>query len=224
MNQFRSAWNFYFNNWQFFAVLAAPVFFVEVAAAYIVIPLENVTQPDDIVHFFSSNSGSIGLLGFLGMILSISFLGGMHVAFDAKSSNSSIEPLNALLSGLKKFFPLFGAYILSAIVVFFGLLLLILPGIYVGARLALFPAYIMLQNKGVLESLKLSWENTDEHGGTLFSLTIIFALLSIVSASIFSFVLDTGLVQVVILGIVEYVIIVPWIYIYYSLYKSQKSQ
>ncbi|MDA0775478.1 MAG: hypothetical protein O2846_03815 [Proteobacteria bacterium] len=224
MNQFRSAWNFYFNNWQFFAVLAAPVFFVEVAAAYLVIPLENATQPDDIIDFFSSNSGPIGLLGFLGMILSISFLGGMHVAFDAKYSDSSIEPLNALLSGFKKFFPLFGAYILSAIVVFFGLLLLILPGIYVGARLALFPAYIMLQNKGVLESLKLSWENTDEHGRTLFSLTIIFALLSIVLASIFSFVLDTGLVKVVILGIVEYVIIVPWIYIYYSLYKSQISQ
>lgn len=224
MNQFRSAWNFYFNNWQFFAVLAAPVFFVEVAVAYLVIPLENVTQPDDIVDFFSSNLGPIGLLGFLGMILSISFLGGMHVAFDAKYSDSSIEPLNALLSGFKKFFPLFGAYILSAIVVFFGLLLLILPGIYVGARLALFPAYIMLQNKGVLESLKLSWENTDEHGGTLFSLTIIFALLSIVLASIFSFVLDTGLVKVVILGIVEYVIIIPWIYIYYSLYKSQISQ
>lgn len=158
MNQFRSAWNFYFNNWQFFAVLAAPVFFVEVAAAYLVIPLENATQPDDIIDFFSSNSGPIGLLGFLGMILSISFLGGMHVAFDAKYSDSSIEPLNALLSGFKKFFPLFGAYILSAIVVFFGLLLLILPGIYVGARLALFPAYIMLQNKGVLESLKLSWK------------------------------------------------------------------
>ena len=224
MNQFRNAWNFYFNNWQFFAILAAPVFFVEVAAAYLVMPLENVTQPDDIVDFFSANSGPIGLLGFLGMILSISFLGGLHIAFDVKSSNSSIEPLNALLSGFKKFFPLFGAYILSAIVVFFGLLLLILPGIYVGARLALFPAYIMLQNKGALESLQLSWENTDEHGGALFSLTIIFALLSIVLASIFSFVLDTGLVKVVILGIIEYVIIVPWIYIYYSLYKSQTSQ
>ena len=224
MNQFRNAWNFYFNNWQFFAILAAPVFFVEVAAAYLVMPLENVTQPDDIVDFFSSNSGPIGLLGFLGIILSISFLGGLHIAFDVKSSNSSIEPLNALLSGFKKFFPLFGAYILSAIVVFFGLLLLILPGIYDGARLALLPAYIMLQNKGALESLQLSWENTDEHGGALFSLTIIFALLSIVLASIFSFVLDTGLVKVLILGIIEYVIIVPWIYIYYSLYKSQTSQ
>ena len=111
-----------------------------------------------------------------------------------------------------------------AIVVFFGLLLLILPGIYVGARLALFPAYIMLENKGVMESLKLSWENTDEHGGTLFGLTIIFALLSIILASIFSSVLESGLVQLGVLGIVEYVIIVPWIYIYYSLYKSQSTQ
>jgi hypothetical protein len=43
-------------------------------------------------------------------------------------------------------------------------------------------------------------------------------------ASIFSSILDSGLVQVAVLGIVEYVIIVPWIYIYYSLYKSQTSQ
>ena len=40
---------------------------------------------------------------------------------------------------------------------FFGLLLLILPGIYLGARLALFPAFIMLEEKGVIDSLKLSW-------------------------------------------------------------------
>ena len=179
---------------------------------------------EDIVEFFSSNGGLIGIMGLLGMILSVSFLGALHLSFDAKSSNVSIEPLNALFAGLKKFFPLFGAYILSAIVVFFGLLLLILPGVYVGARLALFPAYIMLENKGVMESLKLSWENTDEHGGTLFGLTIIFVLLSIILASIFSSVLDSGLVQLGVLGIVEYVIIVPWIYIYYSLYKSQSTQ
>lgn len=224
MNQFKSAWNFYFSNWQFFGVLAAPVFFVEVATAHLFAPLEDTTVAEDIVEFFSSNGSLIGIMGLLGTILSVSFLGALHLSFDAKNSNVSIEPLNALFAGLKKFFPLFGAYILSAIVVFFGLLLLILPGVYVGARLALFPAYIMLENKGVMESLKLSWENTDEHGGTLFGLTIIFALLSIILASIFSSVLDSGLVQLGVLGIVEYVIIVPWIYIYYSLYKSQSTQ
>jgi len=198
--------------------------FVEVATAHLFAPLEDTTVAEDIVEFFSSNGGLIGIMGFLGMILSVSFLGALYLSFDAKSSNVSIEPLNALFAGLKKFFPLFGTYILSAIVVFFGLLLLILPGVYVGARLALFPAYIMLENKGVMESLKLSWENTDEHGGTLFGLTIIFALLSIILASIFSSVLDSGLIQLGVLGIVEYVIIVPWVYIYYSLYKSQSTQ
>jgi len=224
MNQFRSAWNFYFNNWQFFAVLVAPVFFVEVATAYLIMPLENVTQPDDIAEFVASNLTPLILLLFSTILLTTSLYGALHVGFDAKHSSTSIEPLNALLNGIKKFFPLFGVLILSSIFVFFGLLLLILPGIYVGARLALSPVYIMLENKGVLESLKLSWENTDEHGGTLFCLTIVFVLLSIILAGIFSSILDSGLVQLIILGIVEYVIIVPWIYIYYSLYKSQTSQ
>ena len=64
MNQFRSAWNFYFNNWQFFAVLVAPVFFVEVATAYLIMPLENVTQPDDIAEFVASNLTPLILLLF----------------------------------------------------------------------------------------------------------------------------------------------------------------
>ena len=81
----------------------------------------------------------------------------------------------------------------------------------------------MLENKGVIESLKLSWENTDEHGGTLFSLTLVFALLSLILALISTSMFDTGLVQILIAGIIEYVIVVPWIYIYYSLYKSQTN-
>lgn len=224
MNQFKTAWNFYFNNWQFFAVLAAPVFVIEIAIGYLVLPTSDLTQLDDIADFFASNGKYIIVLSLLGLVATVAFFGGLHVAFDAKHHNSTIKPMDAFFDGLSKFLPLLGAYILTNIVIFFGLLLLILPGIYVGARLALFPAYIMLENKGVMESLKLSWENTDEHGGALFGLTIIFALLSIVLAGIFSLVLDSGLVQLGVLGIVEYVIIVPWIYIYYSLYKSQSTQ
>ena len=86
MNQFKSAWNFYLNNWQFFAVLAAPVFFVEVATAHLFAPLEDATVAEDIVEFFSSNGSLIGIMGLLGMILSVSFLGALHLSFDAKSS------------------------------------------------------------------------------------------------------------------------------------------
>jgi hypothetical protein len=223
MNQFNSAWNFYFNNWQYFAVLAAPVFAVEIATAYLLLPLENIS-PENIAEYFGDNIFSIGILSAVGTVLSVGFLGSLYLSFNAKSSSSELEPTTALLSGVYKFFPLFGAYVLCIIAVFFGLLLLILPGIYLGARLALFPAFITLEGKGVIDSLKLSWEETDEHGGTLFGLTIFFILLTTIISGIFSSLLDQGIIQLLILGIVEYVIIIPWVYVYYSLYQSQKSQ
>jgi len=223
MNQFNNAWNFYFNNWQYFAVLAAPVFAVEIATAYFLLPLGDIS-PENIAEYFGGNVLSIGILSAVGTVLSVGFLGSLYLAFNSKSSASELEPMNALLAGVQKFFPLFGAYFLSIFAVFFGLLLLILPGIYLGARLALFPAFIMLEDKGVVDSLKLSWEKTDEHGGTLFGLTLLFLLLTIIPSSIFSSLLDQGIVQLLILGIFEYVIIVPWVYVYYTLYQSQKSQ
>jgi hypothetical protein len=223
MNQFNNAWNFYFNNWQYFAVLAAPVFAVEIATAYFLLPLGDIS-PENIVEYFGSNVLSIGILSAVGTVLSVGFLGSLYLAFNSKSSASELEPMSALLAGVQKFFPLFGAYFLSILAVFFGLLLLILPGIYIGARLALFPAFIMLEGKGVIDSLKLSWEKTDEHGGILFGLTLLFVLITAIPSSIFSSLLDQGIVQLLILGIFEYVIIVPWVYVYYSLYQSQKSQ
>ena len=223
MNQFNNAWNFYFNNWQYFAVLAAPVFAVEIATAYFLLPLGDIS-PENIAEYFGSNVLSIGILSAVGTVLSVGFLGSLYLAFNSKSSASELEPMSALLAGVQKFFPLFGAYFLSIFAVFFGLLLLILPGIYLGARLALFPAFIMLEDKGVIDSLKLSWEKTDEHGGALFGLTLLFVLLTIIPSSIFSSLLDQGIVQLLILGIFEYVIIIPWVYVYYSLYQSQKSQ
>jgi uncharacterized protein YqhQ len=82
----------------------------------------------------------------------------------------------------------------------------------------------MLEGKGVIDSLKLSWEKTDEYGGTLFGLTLLFIILTSVLSGIFSSFLDQGVVQILILGIFEYVIIIPWVYVYYSLYQSQKTQ
>ena len=223
MNQFKNAWSFYSNNWQYFAVLAAPVCAIEISIAYLLMPLENIS-PEDIGDFFGDNVFFVGILSAVGTVLSVAFLGGLYLAFNAKSSSYELEPMSALLGGIQKFFPLFGAYILSIIAVAFGLLLLILPGIYVGARLALFPSFIMLEGKGVIDSLKLSWEKTDEHGGTLFGLTLLFILITAVPSSIFSSLLDQSIVQLIILGIFEYIIIIPWVYVYYSLYQSQKNQ
>jgi hypothetical protein len=226
MNQFMSAWKFYFNHWQYFALLAAPIFAIEIVTAQLITPIVDVSieNPQDMAEFASDNGKYIIILAILGVIAGVSFIGGLIAAFDSKNSNYALDPTSALLRGFKKFFPLFGAYLLSVIAVFFGLLLLILPGIYVGARLALYPSYMMIENRGVIDSLKLSWEATDEHGGTLFGLTLLFIVITVIPAIVFQLMLVPGLMQIIILAVIEYVVVIPWAFLYYSLYFSQKNQ
>ena len=226
MNQFRNAWNFYSSNWQYFALLAAPIFAIEIVTAHLIMPIVEVRidNPQDMAEFIEANGSYLFLLIILGVIAGVSFIGGLIAGFDSKSSNYELDPMSALLIGFKKFFPLFGAYILSAIAVFFGLILLILPGVYVGARLALYPSYMMIENKSVMDSLKLSWEATDEHGGILFGLTLLFILITVVPAFVFQFLIAPGLTQIIILAVIEYVVVIPWAFVYFSLYLSQRNQ
>jgi hypothetical protein len=226
MNQFKNAWSFYLNHWQYFALLAAPILAIEVVTAQLITPLAGdvlLENAEDLSEFVANNGQYIAILSILGLVASMSFIGGLIAAFDSKSSTYDLDPMAALFKGVKKFFPLFGAYLLSVIAVFFGLILLILPGIYVGARLALYPSFMMMENKGVIDSLKSSWEATDEHGGLLFGLTLLFLAVALIPSSIFTSLLDPGITQIIILAIFEYVIVIPWSYMYFSLYQSQKS-
>jgi hypothetical protein len=224
MNQFKHAWDFYLNNWQYFFMLAAPVMFIEGLVAYLILPVQNLTQPEDIVDFFNSNASLIGLVGLFGTVLSISFLGGLYVSYDLKDKGENIDPLNALSIGFKKFFPFLGAYFICSIAIFFSAFLLILPAFYVAGRLALFPPLMMLENKGVMDSLRLSWDKTDEHGGILFGLTLVFFLITFLVASLLQLILEPGIGQIAVLAVLEYVVVIPWGYVYFSLYKSLKNQ
>ena len=102
---------------------------------------------------------------------------------------------------------------------------MILPAFYFMGRVYLFPAYIMFEDKGVMDSLRASWEATDEHGTTLFFLTFVFFGLTLVAGSLMSGVIFDGnpVAGTIGAGLVEYICILPWMYIYFSLYKSIKS-
>ena len=82
----------------------------------------------------------------------------------------------------------------------------------------------MIENKGVMDSLKLSWEATDEHGGILFGLTLLFIVITVVPALVFQFLIAPGLTQIIILAVIEYVVVIPWAFVYFSLYLSQRNQ
>ena len=222
MNQFKDAWQFLFNNWKYFLVLALPLIAIESTVGYLLIPLGDMTQPEDFMNFFQSNSLVIGLVSITGVVLQMAFIGGLYLSYMAIDSNKEINPINALQAGLAKFFPLFGTFIIVTIVSAFGYLLLILPGVYLTARLALFPFYIMLENQKVFQSISSSWENTDEHGSKLFVFTLIFVVLTLMGALILSSVIPQGFFQTALLALSEYIFVVPLGYIYFTLYKSLK--
>ena len=166
----------------------------------------------------------IGLVGLIGLIVQISFLGGIWVAYMSIDAGKEINPISALQAGLTKFFPLFGAYLLVTIVSTFGYLLLILPGIYLSARFGLFAAQIMFEDNKVLESISSSWEKTDEHGSKLFMFTLVFICLIFISALILGAIIPDGITQIIILSITEYIFIIPLGYIFFTLYKSLKTE
>ena len=114
---------------------------------------------------------------------------------------------------------------LSSLLIGLGAILLILPAFYFMGRVYLFPAYIMFEDKGVMDSLRSSWEATDEHGTALFFLTFAFFMLTLVAGTLMSYVIFDAnqFAGIIGAGLVEYICILPWMYIYFSLYKSINS-
>ena len=224
MNQFKESWSFAFANWKFFLMLALPVIAIESLASYLVMPLGGLTQPEDFVDFFQANSLIIAMVGIVGLILQISFLGGIWISYMSIDAGKTVNPIGALQAGLTKFFPLFGAYLIITIVISFGYLLLILPGIYLTARFGLFAAQIMFEDNKVFQSIGSSWEKTDEHGSKLFVFTLIFMSLILISALILGAIIPAGIIQIAILSIIEYIFVIPLGYIFFTLYKSLKSE
>ena len=224
MNQFKSSWEFAFSNWRYFLALGLPLIAIESLTAFLIMPLGEMTQPEDFVDFFESNALIVALIGIIGLVLQISLIGGLWVSYMAIDSKQDINPINALQAGLSKFFPIFGAYIVVVIASAFGFLLLILPGIYLTARFSLYAAHIMFEDCKVFESIGASWEKTDEHGSRLFMFTLVFALLIFVSVLIISSIVPAGYAQNAINAFIEYAMTIPLGYIYFTLYKSIKSK
>ena len=223
MNQFLNAWKFTSNHLGYLIALALPVAFMEVSVAYLLLPIQDATQPEDLIEYINSNGSLLILTAVLAIITKIGFDGGIWVAFTSIENDRYVSPLDAQIAGIKKFFPLLGATIIIGFASFIGFIFLILPGIYLMARLSLAFGYIVLEDKGVFESIGKSWESTDEHGGRLFTLTLSFVSLTLLISLLVGAVIESGLANLALLAIGEYLLALPLAYIYFTLYKSLKN-
>lgn len=141
----------------------------------------------------------------------------------------------ALMTGLRVFFPLVAIGILAGLGIVAGLILLVVPGLMLfTAWMVTVPAYIV-EKRGIFESFSRSAELTSGHRWPLFGLMIIYAvgagLIDLLARPflglpIFSSTLDFPigfLVFTVVLRTIELVISATGIAVIYYLLRSSKE-
>ena len=220
MNQITQAISFARDNFFYLFILCIPVLLLEGALAITMTPLASATQVEDIQEFMNLNAATILALGLVLVLVSTAFIGALVSGYESINLSVNRSSVDLYSDGFRKLLVLFGANILFLIAIVFGFLMLILPAFYLMGRLSLFPSLIMFENEGVTKSLGRSWEMTDEYGGKLFGITLFFWGGTLITSLIIGALIPESTLQIFILLVIEYAIIIPWMYVYYSLYKS----
>lgn len=124
-------------------------------------------------------SASQIIVTILSTIISLTFsLGYLKNVFQALDGN---EPqFSAYGVQARKIFTYFIANLIYSIAVLIGIILFVIPGIYLILRLQFFTAAIIEEDAGIIESLKKSWEITRGETGKLFLLGLVSFLVLLV--------------------------------------------
>lgn len=122
-------------------------------------------------------------------ILSLSFLpiywGATILLMQSKLDNAPLSASQAIIASLSLWRSLLFTFILTSFAVFGGLLLIILPGIYIGVRLAFADYICVLEKQSALNSLKQSWKDTADYFWTLLpGLAILFTGIQLIEMPI----------------------------------------
>ncbi|MBI4599866.1 hypothetical protein HY732_03000 [Candidatus Uhrbacteria bacterium] len=116
----------------------------------------------------------------LGVILQSGFIAlALHIIDGAQPRFSDI------FSQLPLFFRYLGATILYTIGVAIGLILLIVPGIYVMLTYGLWPYFLVDKKVSIMDSFRMSAQATRGHKGSLFLLYVMLAALNILGLFVF---------------------------------------
>lgn len=108
---------------------------------------------------------------------------------------------------------LISAGIVAGLAIVFGLLLLIIPGLYLLTRWALIPAVIVVEKRRAGESFDRSWELTRGHGWTVFGSLVVAFLGYIVVQGLFRAIFEVlpRFTQIWIGGVVAHSVTTPFI-------------
>tara|TARA_B100001094_G_scaffold328521_1_gene389098 strand:- start:835 stop:1551 length:717 start_codon:yes stop_codon:yes gene_type:complete len=234
MDQFNSSWRFVFKNFKNLVSFGLPwLIFTIISIGFISnkLPQVQIDKNLDInrlieiySQWYENNSLQLFIIEQTINIMFIVFIASLAVQFKNISNMGNPQSFFKVSKTIYLKIPyLFFALFITNILVQIGFLFLIFPGIYLFARLSLYPIYISLENKGPIESIKCSWNATDEFGSRLTIYTLLFGILLILIILLTASLLalsSIGIILIVPIILFETIIFSMVLsYIYFSLYK-----
>ena len=147
---------------------------------------------------------SIGPLIGISMLVNL-FLGSMIIKMIYDASKRKLSIANSAKYIATKYITLLIASILFGVITILGFAALFIPGIFLLVRLYFFEYNIIIDNKGIVESLKNSWKMTKGNWWRIFGLVIVFGIISSFASSIIN------LIPIEFLSVaITSLIITPW--------------
>ncbi len=111
----------------------------------------------------------------VGIIFSLGYMKNLFQTIDG------IEPqFSAYGQQFRKILVYFVANILCGLIISIGLILLLVPGIYLALRLQFFAAFIVEEDAGILDSMRRSWAITEDSAMKLFLLFLVQFLVILI--------------------------------------------
>ncbi len=120
----------------------------------------------------------------IGLLLATSVLGQLTITrMSAGESQSGLTLGEQLSLSLAVLLPAIGALLIQTIAIFSGLMLLIIPGLYLIGRLLFVLPVMACETRDPIKALKRSWSLTEGNGFRLLAF-VLFLLLGIIMISV----------------------------------------
>jgi hypothetical protein len=194
---YSSIMNTAFRSFKSYWIILAAITLINLATYYL------ISFPNFSPLNYQNSNWLISNISGWGILLSILFflLGiGITIVFEyglvlvnVKATSNEKPSIVDLFRPFKRFITVFFSAILLVIILFFGFLFLIIPGIYLLIRLGFVPYLVMDRNAGVIEAIEDSWKITKGHfwdiflmGFINFILTVVIGFISIFITNLFN--------------------------------------
>ncbi len=156
-------------------------------------------------------------------LLVVIFLYGAYIA--AVVANKKISVAECFATSARKYVTLIVSSVMATLALIAGLVALIIPGIYVAVRLAIFYNFaIFKDNKNAIESLKKSWAVVKGNWWRVFALLIILGLIDWAAGIVITMLTFFGLPSYlfsILTNVVQYMFLTPLFFAtMYSAYKQ----